>query len=81
MEHLRGYTSGLGIPYYIVNAPGGLGKTPMLPNYIVSRESKSITIRTWENNIIEYPNKPTVPFKELIESRQKIDMNYKKPLK
>jgi lysine 2,3-aminomutase len=57
MEHLRGYTSGLAIPTFIVNAPGGKGKTPMLPEYLISQGRDKITIRTWEGQIIEYPNK------------------------
>ncbi|MHB1128010.1 MAG: glutamate 2,3-aminomutase [Bacillota bacterium] len=56
MEQLRGYTSGLAIPTYIVNAPGGYGKTPMLPEYLISHDESSITIRTWEKRVIEYPN-------------------------
>jgi lysine 2,3-aminomutase len=35
MDNLRGYTSGLAIPTYIINAPHGYGKTPLLPNYIL----------------------------------------------
>ncbi len=57
MEHLRGYTSGLAIPTFIVNAPEGKGKTPMLPEYVISHGRDTITIRTWEGEIIEYPNK------------------------
>ncbi|KJS83408.1 MAG: lysine 2,3-aminomutase [Peptococcaceae bacterium BICA1-8] len=57
MEHLRGYTSGLAIPTYIINAPLGKGKTPILPEYIVSRGRDNLTIRTWEGEIITYPNK------------------------
>lgn len=33
MEQLRGFTFGMAIPTYIINAPGGFGKTPILPNY------------------------------------------------
>jgi lysine 2,3-aminomutase len=57
MEKLRGYTSGLAIPTYIVNAPEGYGKTPMLPNYLVSMGDDEVTLRTWENRVIKYPNK------------------------
>ena len=57
VEHLRGYTSGLAIPEYIVNAPGGYGKTPLHPQYIVSAGKDYITIRTWEGRIIKYDNK------------------------
>ncbi len=56
MEHLRGYTSGLAIPYYIVNAGGGLGKVPVLPEYIVSRGKGYFTLRTWEGKIVRCDN-------------------------
>jgi lysine 2,3-aminomutase len=56
MEQLRGYTSGLAIPTFIVNAPEGYGKTPMLPEYLVSHAPGKIMIRTWENRILPYDN-------------------------
>ncbi|NLM12198.1 MAG: glutamate 2,3-aminomutase [Epulopiscium sp.] len=56
MEHLRGYTSGLAVPTYIVNAPKGKGKTPILPNYILSWGENSVKLRTWEGEIVDYPN-------------------------
>ena len=56
MEYLRGYTSGMAIPSYIINAPNGKGKTPILPNYILSRGKDYITLRTWEGEVIKYPN-------------------------
>ncbi len=56
MEKLRGYTSGLAIPTYVVNAPQGLGKTPMLPEYLVSSGKDYIMIRTWENKVLRYEN-------------------------
>lgn len=56
MEALRGYTSGLAIPEYILNAPGGYGKTPIQPEYRVSAGSDYITIRTWEGKTIKYHN-------------------------
>lgn len=56
MEKLRGFTSGLAIPTYIVNAPQGYGKTPMLAEYLVSMGANKLLIRTWENRIIEYDN-------------------------
>ncbi len=54
MENLRGYTSGLAVPTYIINAPNGHGKTPMLPPYLLGKEKNKVIIRTWENRIIEY---------------------------
>ena len=57
MEMLRGYTSGLAIPHYVVNAPFGLGKTPMMPEYLVSMGKDYLQIRTWENKVLKYENK------------------------
>lgn len=66
MEYLRGYTSGLAIPTYIVNAPKGKGKTPILPQYLLSRGKDSVKIRTWEGNIVDYPNHPSVDLKAML---------------
>lgn len=57
MEDLRGFTSGLAIPTYIINAPKGLGKTPLLPEYLISMSEDEVTIRTWEKKALHYPNK------------------------
>lgn len=57
MEDLRGYTSGLAVPTYIINAPGGLGKTPLLPEYLISMTEDEIIIRTWEKKALKYSNK------------------------
>lgn len=56
MEYLRGYTSGLAIPYYIVNANDGLGKVPILPEYIISRGKGYFVLRTWEGKIVKCDN-------------------------
>lgn len=66
MEYLRGYTSGMAIPTYIINAPNGKGKTPILPEYLISRGKNYIKIRTWENEIYDYPNQDTIPLKKLL---------------
>ena len=47
MEYLRGYTSGLAVPTYIVNAPEGKGKTPINPQYLLMKGKDSFKIRTW----------------------------------
>lgn len=67
MEYLRGYTSGMAIPTYILNAPNGYGKTPLGPQYLLSRGKRSIKIRTWEGRVFDYPNEPTADLKELLE--------------
>lgn len=67
MEYLRGYTSGMAIPAYIVNAPNGNGKTPILPQYIISRGKNYIKIRTWEGKIFDYPNYSTEKLEKLLD--------------
>lgn len=66
MEYLRGYTSGMAIPAYIVNAPNGNGKTPIIPEYVISRGKDYVKIRTWEGKIFSYPNHPTEDLKKLL---------------
>ncbi len=53
MNSLRGHTSGLANPTYVYNAPGGLGKIPVMPNYVMSRQGNTSYLRTWENKIIK----------------------------
>jgi len=56
MESLRGYTSGLAIPTYIVNGPEGLGKTPLIPNYLLYIGKDKAVFRNWGNVIFEIEN-------------------------
>lgn len=53
MNSLRGHTSGLANPTYVYNAPGGLGKIPVMPNYMMNRQGNTSYLRTWENKIIK----------------------------
>lgn len=56
MQHLRGYTSGLAVPTYIINAPDGYGKTPVNPEYVLDINDHEVAIRTWQGKIFRYPN-------------------------
>ena len=53
MKYLRGHTSGLAMPQYILNAPGGLGKIPLLPNYIQESDDEHVVLHTWEDKEVE----------------------------
>ena len=53
MKYLRGHTSGLAIPQYILNAPGGLGKIPLLPKYIEESDDEHVILHTWEDKEVE----------------------------
>lgn len=55
MENLRGYTSGLAVPTYIITAPEGKGKTPIAPTYLLNyNRNGKILFRTWSGCVCEY---------------------------
>lgn len=84
MDKLRGHTSGLAIPYYVIDAPGGGGKIPILPQYIIGRAGNQIILRNYKYDIFTYPDVEGEPAKstESIEKeflRKK--RNHEKPHK
>ena len=54
MEGLRGHTSGYAVPHYIIDAPGGGGKIPVAPNYLLSMSDHKIILRNFEGYITTY---------------------------
>ncbi|HEY7528881.1 MAG TPA: KamA family radical SAM protein [Candidatus Deferrimicrobiaceae bacterium] len=54
MEALRGHTSGLAIPTFVVDVPGGGGKIPLMPNYILSMGEQRTILRNYEGIIVSY---------------------------
>lgn len=54
MENLRGHTSGLAVPTYVVDAPGGGGKIPLLPEYVVAHEGKTWRLRNFRGETFTY---------------------------
>jgi lysine 2,3-aminomutase len=54
IEHLRGHISGLAVPTYVVDAPGGGGKIPVHPNYLVSQHEHKVILRNFEGRIVAY---------------------------
>ena len=54
MEALRGHTSGYCVPTFVVDAPGGGGKTPVMPQYIISQTPKKVILRNYEGVITTY---------------------------
>jgi lysine 2,3-aminomutase len=57
MEYLRGYTSGMAVPTYIITAPAGRGKTPVSPNYILNTNvDGQVLFRTWGGHVMKYDN-------------------------
>lgn len=54
MEKLRGHTSGYAVPTYVVDAPGGGGKIPVAPNYLLSQDKGKYTLRNYKGEIYTY---------------------------
>lgn len=54
IESLRGHTSGLAIPTYVIDAPGGGGKVPIMPNYLLSMSDDSVVLRNYEGAVCVY---------------------------
>ncbi len=54
MEGLRGHTSGYAVPTYVIDAPGGGGKIPVMPNYLISMSDHKIILRNFEGYITTY---------------------------
>ena len=51
---MRGHLSGLAIPTYVVYAPHGDGKIPLLPNYLVSASDDCVVLRNYEGMLVRY---------------------------
>ncbi len=54
IEHLRGHTTGFAVPQFVLDGPGGGGKIPLNPEYVVSREDGKIVLRNYEGKVYEY---------------------------
>lgn len=55
---LRGHISGLGVPHYVVDAPGGGGKIALLPDPVVSFDDDEIRLKNYEGGVYSYPSTP-----------------------
>ncbi len=55
MDELRGWTTGYAIPQYVIDAPGGGGKVPVNPGYILRRTPERVIFRNFEGRVFEYP--------------------------
>ena len=65
IEGLRGHTTGYAIPQFVIDGPGGGGKIPINPNYVVDSASGKVTLRNFEGEIFEYPDPTPIPAADL----------------
>jgi len=55
IDAIRGWTSGLAVPQFVIDAPGGGGKIPLLPNYVISITDEQIIMRNYAGKVFVYP--------------------------
>lgn len=56
IEGLRGHTTGYAVPTYVIDAPGGGGKIPLLPGYVVGHDERYIKLRNYQGRTFRYPD-------------------------
>jgi lysine 2,3-aminomutase len=56
IEGLRGHTTGYAVPQFVVDAPGGGGKLPLMPDYMVGREGDELVLRNYQGRTFRYPD-------------------------
>jgi len=66
IEGLRGHTTGYAVPQFVIDGPGGGGKIPLNPEYVINREPGRIMLRNYEGSVFEYPEPTPIP-KEALE--------------
>mgnify|MGYP000435639737 FL=1 len=72
IEGLRGHTTGYAIPQFVIDGPGGGGKIPVNPNYVVDASNGHITLRNFEGEIFEYPDPTAISELELDRLHQRV---------
>ena len=56
IEGLRGHTTGYAVPQFVIDAPGGGGKIPLLPEYVLGRDGDDLLLRNFEGKTYRYPD-------------------------
>lgn len=56
IQGLRGHTTGYAVPTFVIDAPGGGGKIPLLPDYVAGRDGDDVLLRNFEGNVYRYPD-------------------------
>lgn len=66
IDGLRGHTTGYAVPQFVIDGPGGGGKIPLNPEYIIDTSPGKVTLRNYEGLVFEYPD-PTLPSAAALE--------------
>jgi lysine 2,3-aminomutase len=55
IEALRGHTTGYAVPQFVIDAPGGGGKVPVGPSYVLAHDKQRVILRNYQGKVFEYP--------------------------
>jgi lysine 2,3-aminomutase len=55
ISDLQGHTSGMGVPYFVIDAPGGGGKVRLLPDTVIEHNKNEVVIKNYEGKLFRYP--------------------------
>lgn len=69
LEGLRGHTTGYAVPHFVVDAPGGGGKIPLVPHYLLGRDGDELLLRNYEGRVFRYPDPISEPPQRAPERR------------
>jgi len=83
MDKLRGHTSGLAIPHFVIDAPGGGGKIPLLPKYVLHQDDDKIILRNYKYENFVYkeyhgPSFPSMSEEPASQKKVEIEISHKK---
>ena len=79
IQAIRGWTSGLAVPHFVIDSPGGGGKIPLLPEYVVKISDEEVVLRNYQGNIFRYSqakegngkhHKPEILAKQIKENQE-----------
>lgn len=70
MQALRGHTTGFAVPQFVIDAPGGGGKIPLMPEYVVDFGEREIVLKNFEGRLYRYPQ----PTKEYVRDVREIEV-------
>lgn len=79
IQAIRGWTSGLAVPHFVIDSPGGGGKIPLLPEYVVKISDEEVVLRNYQGNIFRYSqpkegngkhHKPEILAKQMKENQE-----------
>ena len=76
IEQLRGHTTGYAIPQYVLDAPGGGGKIPLNPDYVVSRTKEKVVVRNYEGKQFAYPEIDHTPVTSTHYDNEEKDLSF-----